>query len=278
MEGARVKDPGPIRKIEPENFRASREAPGSVKMKRWMLCLAATLLFTVSAFAAMPVRWDQLKDPEAAAYEDPFAALSGTELRSLGTVLRLRQQLDETAETDADRSTLKRRLQQEEARLAAAGVPTDKLLSQRFEVAKKRAAASLAGNKALAGRDIEITGYVIPVQEPGSDEVIAGYLVPEQGMCSHMPAPDPNQMIRYRLSTGWRAEYVYEPVRLTGRLSLKTTRQEITLLDGQVDMIAAFEMEVTGAQSLGEETTPDPMSRIWKFFKGPVPENSWKHP
>ena len=73
-------------------------------------------------------------------------------------------------------------------------------------------------------------------------------------------------------------EYVYEPVRLTGRLSLKTTRQEITLLDGQVDMIAAFEMEVTGAQSLGEETAPDPMSRIWKFFKGPVPENSWKHP
>ena len=113
----------------------------------------------------------------------------------------------------------------QEAQLAAAGVPTDKLLSQRFEVAKKRAAASLAGNKALAGRDIEITGYVIPVQEPGSDEVIAGYLVPEQGMCSHMPAPDPNQMIRYRLSTGWRAEYVYEPVRLIGRLSLKTSRK-----------------------------------------------------
>ena len=48
------------------------------------------MLFTVSAFAAMPVRWDQLKDPEAAAYEDPFAALSGAELRSLGTVLRHR--------------------------------------------------------------------------------------------------------------------------------------------------------------------------------------------
>lgn len=278
MEGARVKDPGPIRKIEPEILKASREATGSAKMKRWMLCLATTLLFTVPASAAMPVRWDQLKDPEAAAYEDPFAALSGTELRSLGTVLQLRQRLDKMAADDAERSAFERRLRQEEAQLAAAGVPTDKLLSQRFEVAKKRAAAALAGNPDLAGRDIEITGYVIPVQEPGGDQVVAGYLVPEQGMCSHMPAPDPNQMIRYRLSTGWRADYVYEPVRLTGRLSLKTTRQEINLLDGQVDMIAAFEMEVTGAQSLGDQATPDPMNRIWKFFKGPVPENSWKHP
>jgi hypothetical protein len=278
MEGARVKDSGPIRKIEPEIFRASGETPGSVIMKRWMMGLAAALLFTVPSLAATALRWDQLKDPEAAAYEDPFAALSGPELRSLGLVLQLRRRLDTMDTTDADRSTLEQRLRQEEAQLAAAGVQTDLLLSRRFEVATNRAAASLAGNKALVGRDIEITGYVIPVQDPGSDEVITGYLVPEQGMCSHMPAPDPNQMIRYRLSTGWRAEYVYEPVRLTGRLSLKTTRQEITLLDGQVDMIAAFEMEVTGAQSLGEETAPDPMSRIWKFFKGPVPENAWKHP
>ena len=278
MEGARVKDPGPIRKIEPEIFRARAEKPGSANMKRWMLCLTAALLFTAPAFAAMPVRWDQLKDPEAAGYEDPYAALNGSELRSLGTVLRLRQQLDELGAADADRLTLEQRLRQEEALLAAAGVPTEQLLSQRFEVAKKRAAAALAGNSALAGKDIEITGYVIPVQEPGSDQVVAGYLVPEQGMCSHMPAPDPNQMIRYRLSTGWRAEYVYEPVRLTGRLSLKTTRQEITLLDGQVDMVAAFEMEVTGAQRLDEQSAPNPMSRIWKFFKGPVPENSWKHP
>lgn len=238
-------------------------------MKHLGTFLFTFLVLASSAFASMPITWDDLRDPKAAQFDDPFAALSGPELRGLGTVLQLRQQLDGTDVGSDARPAIEQRLRQEEAKLAAAGIATDKLLSRRFEIGKKRAAAALAGNPALAGKEIAITGYVIPVQEPGSEDVSTGYLVPDQGMCSHMPAPDPNQMIRYRLQADWRPDHVYEPVLLIGRLSLKTTKQEITLLDGQVDMIAAFELEVRQARSLNDETSPNPANRIWRFFTRP---------
>ncbi|MDN3721132.1 DUF3299 domain-containing protein [Roseibium salinum] len=213
-------------------------------MKRAILLLVMVLLFAPQAHAAALIGWDELKDP-AAQFDDPFEALSGRELRSLGTVLQLRRRLGAPDVPPSERPQLEAELRREEAKLAASGVRTDWLLSHRRDIARKRAAAAMAGNAALEGREIAIKGYVIPVQDPGG-AVTSGYLVPEQGMCSHMPAPDPNQMVRYRVSGKWQGEYIYEPVVMTGRLSLQMTRQEITLLDGRVDMIAAFEMEVTG--------------------------------
>jgi len=229
--------------------------------------IVLTLLALLSpARAAAPVTWDELKDPAAGTFEDPFAALSVHQLRSLGTVLRLRQRLQEHDVAAEARPRMEQRLRAEEAKLATAGVQTDWLLSQRQEIGKKRAAAALAGNPALAGREVAITGYVIPVAGPDGS-LAGGYLVPGAGMCSHMPAPDPNQMIRYTLSTNWEAGYVYEPVLLTGTLALKTTKQEISLLDGQVDMLAAFEMEVTEVRSLDRESAPEPENRVLKFFR-----------
>ncbi len=235
-------------------------------MRHVIVFLLTNFLAMQICHAATPVTWENLKDPKAAEFIDPFAALGIQDLRSLGTVLRLRQRLEDASLADEARRRIEGRLRSEEAGLAAAGVRTDWLLSQRVEIGRKRAAAALAGNPALAGKEIAITGYVIPVQDPDGGGVASGYLVPEQGMCSHMPAPDPNQMIRYRLSSGWEAQYIYEPVLLTGRLSIETVRQQITLLDGQVDMIAAFHMDVTEVRSLDEKTRPNPENRLWKNF------------
>ena len=111
----------------------------------------------------------------------------------------------------------------------------------------------MAGNPDLDGRRISIPGYVIPVL--GAENTAStGYLVPERGMCSHTPAPDPNQMIRYTLATDWTADSLYEPVELVGTLSIRPTRQEITLIDGQVEMIAVFDMQVTAVVPRAETT------------------------
>jgi len=228
--------------------------------------ILALLMVLPVSYAATPITWDNLRDPSAAKFDDPFAALSGFELRSLGTVLRLRQRLAEEDVAAEARPRIEQRLRTEEAKLASAGVRTDWLLEQRLEIGKKRAAAALAGNPQLEGKDVAITGYVIPVAGPDG-KTTTGYLVPEAGMCSHMPAPDPNQMIRYRLLNNWEAGYVYEPVLLTGTLSLKTTRQEIMLLDGQVDMLAAFEMMVTDVRSLDQTTGPEPENRLLRLFR-----------
>ncbi|TYC52519.1 DUF3299 domain-containing protein [Rhodobacterales bacterium] len=241
-------------------------------MKRVFLLVLLTGMACAPALAAMPVNWPDLKGPASTSFEDPFEALSIRQLQSLGMVLRLREALDSgtSGASDAD---LRARLQREEAMLAAEGVNVDWLLSHREEIARKRAVASLSGNSSLTGKAITITGYAIPVEGPGGAGEANGYLVPEQGMCSHMPAPPPNQMIRYVVKSGNQADYVYEPVVLTGRLKLQPTRQNIMLLDGRVDMIAAFEMEVEEVRSLdegrSEAASPNPMSRLWKFFRRP---------
>ncbi|WP_157738990.1 DUF3299 domain-containing protein [Labrenzia sp. VG12] len=236
-------------------------------MTRCLVCLLMLLLSASAASAATAVEWADLKDPASASFDDPFAALSVYELRSLGTVLRLRLKLEEKDVSSEARAGIEQRLRSEEARLVAAGVDVDGLLSKRLEIARKRTAAALAGNPAVAGREVAITGYVIPVVGPHG-RATTGYLVPGAGMCSHMPAPDPNQMIRYSLKTDWEADYIYEPVQLIGTLSLETTSQEITLLDGQVDMLASFQMDVTEARSLDRGTRPEPRNRLFNLFRG----------
>lgn len=233
-------------------------------VKRTLAAFAILIAFTASALAAGPVTWNDLKDPEAGRFEDPYAALAPFQLKSLGMILRLRQQLTASGLSDEDRRQMEVQLLREEAKLAAAGLNVDRLLSQRETVARNRARAAVAGNPSLEGAEISISGYVIPVA--GRDgQATGGYLVPEAGMCSHMPAPDPNQMIRYTLKTDWRATEVYQPVRLSGRLILKPTRRTIMLLDGEVEMISVFQMDVTEASPV-EESGPGTDSRAFPLF------------
>jgi hypothetical protein len=222
------------------------------------------MTLAAGAPAVTPVTWEDLKDPETGRFDDPYAALAPFQLKSLGMALRLRQGLAEPGLSAEDRRHFETQLAREEAKLAAAGLDVDWLLAQRETVAKERARAAVAGNPALEGTEITISGYVIPVQ--GKDgQTTGGYLVPEAGMCSHMPAPDPNQMIRYTLKTDWRAAEVYQPVRLSGRLMLKPTRRTIMLLDGQVEMISVFQMDVSEASPVAE-SNPGTDSRAFPLF------------
>lgn len=213
-------------------------------MKRLILKLAIWTVSGAQAFAAQAIGWNDLKDPVAARFEDPFDALGIAELRSMATVYRLRQWLANGSVAAKDLQRTRERLDREEAKLAAAGVQTEALLSQRAAVSRRQVEAALKGNSDLSGKDVAIAGYVIPVLNEAG-EARSGYLVPGFGMCSHVPAPPPNQMIRYRLPADWPAAELYKPVRLLGRLDLELSRHTINLLDGPVKMIAAFDMEVT---------------------------------
>ena len=156
----------------------------------------------------------------------------------------------------------------EEAKLAAAGVETDGLLSQRKEIGRKRAAAALAGN---AGSRRE-GGCDHRVRDPGfcgpDGPVSTGYLVPGAGMCSHMPAPDPNQMIRYKLSERLaRRRRSIEPVLLTGTLSLNDHGRKSRFWTGRSRCLRRSKWMVTDVRSLDRQGAPDPENRVFRFFR-----------
>lgn len=216
---------------------------------RIIIAVLFVLSASLSAGAATPVDWTDLKDPHATAFEDPFETLGIRQLRSLATVVQVRKALADNSVSGDVRRRYQERLNRAEALLAASGVDTEHLLAQREDIALKRAKAALSGNPDLDGQEITISGFVIPVQNANGDAAL-GYLVPEYGMCSHIPPPDPNQMIRYTLTTDWRAGQLYQPVLLTGRLALNQSRVPISLVDGYVEMIASFDMDVTDVRPL----------------------------
>ncbi len=77
------------------------------------------------------------------------------------------------------------------------------------------------------------------------------YIVLERGMCSHVPPPPPNQMVRLRLSDSWAPSTVYEPIVVTGQIRIEATQKELLVVDGRVLMKAAFTLEVDDVQTFG---------------------------
>lgn len=216
------------------------------------------------ASTSRPIGWEELIDPVKGRYDDPFAALQPSQLRSLGIVLRAREGLKDPGLSRDEKAALKSELSRHEALLQVAGIDADGLLKRRKAVALEKAKASLAANPKLEGQEVTISGYVIPLFDP-QGQSLGGYVVPQAGMCSHMPPPAPNQMIHYAQTQLVAGDYVYQPVQITGRLHNKVSRREINLLDGEVEMISVFEMQVTKSKVI-EETEPDPSTRTFNLF------------
>jgi hypothetical protein len=216
-------------------------------MRSIVLCAFAVALPLValpaSAGAPPPLDWSRLIDPSAQDYDDPYRDLLPEQLVSLVTVARLREKAEKGNAIDEER------LSREAASLAADGIDVDGLTAQRWIVAERRKRAATLGNKAVDGQEVVLSGFVIPA--PLDDDGRAtGYLVAERGMCSHMPPPSPNQMVRLQLPDNWRPQTMYEPVRLSGTLAIDPTSRTIRIVDGLVPMRATFSMDVSNIESV----------------------------
>ncbi|MEM8582174.1 MAG: DUF3299 domain-containing protein, partial [Pseudomonadota bacterium] len=199
-------------------------------------------LWAQSALAeAIRLNWPALIDEASQEFEDPYAALSPEALSDLVTVARLRTRLDGGDLSAEVRARIEARLADTAARLTDAGVDIDWLISQRWVVAERREAAAMSGNPFVDGRIVTMTGFAIPAP-PDADGSAVAYLVPERGMCSHMPPPNPNQMIRIRYP-GDAPLRIHEPVEVTGRIDIAPNAQVMRVVDGMVPMRATFTLD-----------------------------------
>ena len=72
----------------------------------------------------------------------------------------------------------------------------------------------------MDGKYIEIPGYIVPVSFNDAQIVTSFFLVPYFGACLHMPPPPPNQIIYITIEDGFKLENFYEPVIVSGKLSV----------------------------------------------------------
>ncbi|MGI9368044.1 MAG: DUF3299 domain-containing protein [Ruegeria sp.] len=225
-------------------------------MKSWIHLVAlAVLVFAGSAATAAPgavLDWSQLPDPSAQVFKDPYRDLSPEQFDDVIFFVRTRAKLEQGSGTTEEQQTWQEMLAETEEALTADGIDLDWLLSQRQVVTERRKNAATAGNPQFDGQAVTVAGFAIPAPADADGTPVA-YLVPERGMCSHMPPPPPNQMIRVRLTDDWTPSFVHEPVRLTGVLTIEPSEQQMIVVDGVVPMHATFQMDVIGVETLEDQ-------------------------
>ena len=78
--------------------------------------------------------------------------------------------------------------------------------------------AGLKFNKKILGKKISIDGFMVPLDFDYGEalEVNEFVLVPDAGMCIHVPPPPPNQMILVKLQKPERVRYMFQPILVEG--------------------------------------------------------------
>ncbi len=217
---------------------------------RWVVC--AGFFWCGHSALATPetaLDWADLPDPSAQVFEDPYRELSPEQFDDVLYVVRLRGRLQQDGGSEEERQKWQVLLTETEDALAADGIDIDWLLDQREVVMERRRKAGTNGNPQFDGQTITLAGFAIPAPNDPDGRPVA-YLVPERGMCSHMPPPPPNQMIRVRLNGDWAPSYFHEPVRLTGMLTIDPSVQNMMVVDGQMPMNATFQLETERVETL----------------------------
>ena len=213
--------------------------------------VATALVFSTTSVLAtenQPVAWDDLIDQSAQTFEDPYRDLTYDQIENLREIIIETARIAEGGLGHADKALSEDRISGAKELLADDGIDADWLIDQRWVVADRREKAATAANPNLDGQTVSLAGFAIlaPADADGTTVV---YLVPERGMCSHMPPPNANQMIRARVNGDWSPSAMHEPVRLTGKLSIEETNHSFRIVDGDVPMRASYTLDATKVET-----------------------------
>ncbi len=91
--------------------------------------------------------------------------------------------------------------------------------------------------KALKGQDVNIAGYMIPMSEALDVTEFMLVQIPFFGCCYSVP-PEPNETVMVKMAKGKKTEYVYTPIRVTGKFDIQETK-----IDGFV--VSLYQIEAT---------------------------------
>lgn len=80
--------------------------------------------------------------------------------------------------------------------------------------------------KDLNGQTVKLPGFVVPLQDDGKT-VTEFLLVPYFGACIHTPPPPSNQIVFVRSDEGYPSEDLFDPVWVTGKLSVERFDSDI---------------------------------------------------
>ena len=139
-----------------------------------------------------------------------------------------------------------------EFKLRQEGIDVDRMVA----LVQKMQAEVAARNSELAhdldGQLVRLPGYVLPLEFEGTS-VKEFLLVPYVGACIHVPPPPINQTVVVHLNQSYAAKELYEPVWVTGRMTVKRSKRALTLVDGDADVEAGYTIQGTRVEPYTEK-------------------------
>jgi hypothetical protein len=96
----------------------------------------------------------------------------------------------------------------------------------------------------LNGKRVRIPGYLLPL-EISDSKVTEFLLVPYIGACIHVPPPPPNQIVHVNVvhKKGYSSKKLYEPVWVSGVISVKSIVKDLYLVDGSAGINIGYTIQ-----------------------------------
>lgn len=179
--------------------------------------------------------WKDLEAPID--FEDPYEKLELSQLQQLGELAYYRE-VEAVSKSELTPYEVSRKDSIIKS-LKADKVDYEYLFEIRPKIEKMRANRGNKLNTALDQSYVEISGYLLPLNfdKGRANEFL---LVPWVGACIHTPAPPKNQIIFVRTKEWMSAVELYDPVMLSGQMSVQEQISELFLSDGTTQINTGY--------------------------------------
>ena len=105
---------------------------------------------------------------------------------------------------------------------------------------------------------MEIAGFLILAPPTDSGEASA-YLLPDRGVCNHLPPPPPNQLVRLLMKNAPETGGSCVPAAVRGTLRAEETRYEVIVIDHSLPMWSAWTLEADDVRAVGPYESDSPI-------------------
>ena len=195
------------------------------------------------------INWENLV-PEMPQLDNPFERLSTEQIIDFEMLMSIRsiqrnQDISDAEKALEDGIEIRYKLERQ-------GLDVEGLIADYERLEKEVVSRNLMTNQELDGEEIRIPGYALPLETQGTG-VKELLLVPYVGACIHVPPPPANQTVYVKLKETHTFKDVYEPVWITGRLSIKSTNQTLSLVDGSAGVDTGYLLEGVKIEPYEEE-------------------------
>ena len=202
-------------------------------IQTFIIIISALFYFPALGEQVRQLSWEDLV-PAHLLSEDPFANLPKGQRNMVYWVILT---LDKLPERGPETEGYYKEIDKIIAKLKKSGIDITELMA-------KRERLRTAIVEELNGQRVRIPGYLLPL-EMSDTKVKEFLLVPYIGACIHVPPPPPNQIVHVKIvqKEGYRIKTLYEPVWVSGEISVKSMVKDLYLVDGSSGVDIGYSMQ-----------------------------------